>query len=306
MRDMVTCFSEHAIRISETTCSSYINHDHHSNITPSIPNTLTYLYKTTLNSNPNTLLITITWSKNPLGHGDLTINFGENPSNSFKLNTFSRLFRKKKGQKLLDFDSSKINIYWDFSLANYNSGPEPVNGYYVLLVADPDIILLSLGDLAEEAVTKRLKNDYNQYKLLSKSVLISQREYYTGNNTLYSTKVQFCDSGISHEIVIRCSEDHDKIKQPVLYVSIDKRTVIKIRRLQWNFRGNQTVFVDGLLVDLMWDVHDWFYNPFSGSAVFLFKTRSGGESRLWLEDKFGQKDQEKVDFSLIIYASKNN
>ncbi|KAL7145351.1 hypothetical protein ABFS83_07G076600 [Erythranthe nasuta] len=51
----------------------------------------------------------------------------------------------------------------------------------------------------------------------------------------------------------------------------------------------------------MWDVFDWFYNPGApGNAVFMFRTMSGLDSRLWLEEK----DLDKVDFSFIIYAYK--
>ncbi|PPD77573.1 hypothetical protein GOBAR_DD25513 [Gossypium barbadense] len=111
--------------------------------------------------------------------------------------------------------------------------------------------------------------------------------------------------GISHDILIRCSGEHGDLKHPVLSVCIDNKTVIRVKRLQWNFRGNQTIFVDGLLVDLMWDVHDWFFNPTAGSAVFMFRTRSGLDSRLWLEEKWVHKDEDKVEFSLLIYACKN-
>lgn len=298
MRDMVTCFSDHAVRISETTCSSYaqINQNQNLNLlTPSsIQNAVVCVYKTP------SFVITVTWCRNQLGQGGLSISFGDDPSTtSFKLNSFSRLFRKKKGQKSFEIDSSKIEVFWDLSWASYQSGPEPIDGYYVLVVVDSELGL-ALGDLAHEAAAKRIKP-----KSWPKSELVSRREHYSGNAGVYSTKAQFCDSGLTHDIVIRCSEDHDKLKQPVLCVSIDKRTVMKIRRLQWNFRGNQTVFVDGLLVDLMWDVHDWFFNPVSGNAIFMFKTRSGTDSRLWLEEKLEQKDQDSVDFSLMIYASKN-
>ncbi|KAK2989987.1 hypothetical protein RJ640_023909 [Escallonia rubra] len=44
---------------------------------------------------------------------------------------------------------------------------------------------------------------------------------------------------------------------------------------QWKFRRNQSIFVDGLLVDLMWDVHDWFCNRSSGDSTFM----SGQEVR---------------------------
>lgn len=229
------------------------------------------------------------------------MNFGDEPSSTppFRLNTNSRLFRKKKGSKLMESNNSNIEVFWDLSNAKYDTGPEPVDGFYVLVMVDSEIGLI-LGDMAEEAVTRRFKTATS----LAKVSLISRREHCSGN-TVYSTKAQFCDTGIAHDILIRCSGENDGLRSPVLSVSIDKKTVIRVKRLQWNFRGNQIIFVDNLLVDLMWDVHDWFFSPASGYAVFMFRTRSGMDSRLWLEEKLVQKDQDRVEFSLLIYACKN-
>ncbi|GAB4824749.1 hypothetical protein Ancab_007613 [Ancistrocladus abbreviatus] len=246
------------------------------------------------------LLVSLTWCKNHTGQQGLSISFGDEPSTSFKLNTVSRLFRKKKGSKSFEFNDSKIDILWDLSAATYESGPEPVDGYFLLLVVDSEIGL-TLGDFTQEAASKKLKNGTS----MAKFTLVSRREYYSGN-ALYSTKAQFSDTGIAHDILIRFSIENGGLKQPVLLVSIDKKTVMRVKRLHWNFRGNQTIFVDGLLVDLLWDVHDWFFNPTSGFAVFMFKTRSGLDSRLWLEEKIAQKDQDCVEFSLLIHASKSS
>ncbi|KAG5527200.1 hypothetical protein RHGRI_028188 [Rhododendron griersonianum] len=44
----------------------------------------------------------------------------------------------------------------------------------------------------------------------------------------------------------------------------------------------------------------------AGFGVFMFRRRSGTESRLWLEAKVGRKEmleKEKMEFSLVIYAS---
>lgn len=197
----------------------------------------------------------------------------------------------------MESGNSSIEVLWDLSNAKYDTGPEPVDGFYVLVMVDSEIGLI-LGDMAEEAATKKFKTTAADVSL------ISRREHCSGNN-LYSTKAQFSDTGIAHDIVIRCSGETEGVRTPVLSVIIDKKTVIRVKRLQWNFRGNQTIFVDNLLVDLMWDVHDWFFNPASGYAVFMFRTRSGLDSRLWLEEKLVQKDQERLEFSLLIYACKS-
>lgn len=298
MRDIASCFSEYSVNVSNPSCSSYSNNACLSpSLIPSIQNAVTCVYKISLSSKKQ-LLIAVNWCKNHLGQG-LSINLGDDPSAALKLNTNSRLFRKKKGSKLLESDNSKIEVFWDLSAAKYNStGPEPVEGFYVLVVVDSEIGLL-LGDMAEEAATRKLKTGAP----VAKTSLVSKREHCSGN-TLYSTKAKFCDTGTTHDIVIKCSGENEALKHPVLSVSIDKKMVIRVKRLQWNFRGNQTIFVDGLLVDLMWDVHDWFFNPASGYAVFMFRTRSGLDSRLWLEEKLLQKD--RFEFSLLIYARKSS
>ncbi|XVE59522.1 hypothetical protein DITRI_Ditri05aG0052600 [Diplodiscus trichospermus] len=299
MRDIVSCFSENAVHVSHSSCSSYSSNACISpSLVPSVLNEVTGIYKVIL-STQKQLLIKVTWCRNQTGQG-LSINFGDDdPSKCFKLNTNLRFFRKKKGSKVIESDHSKIEVFWDLSTAKYDAGPEPVDGFYVLVMVDSEIGLI-LGDMSEEAVTKKFKTTTT----VAKVSLVSRQEHCSGH-TLYITKAQFCDTGIVHDILIRCSGEHEGLKHPVLSVCIDKKTVIRVKRLQWNFRGNQTIFVDGLLVDLMWDVHDWFFNPATGSAVFMFRKRSGLDSRLWLEEKLAQKDQDSVGFSLLIYACKN-
>ncbi|MBA0739878.1 hypothetical protein Gogos_013106 [Gossypium gossypioides] len=298
MRDIVSCFSENAVNVSHSSCSSYSSNACIApSLAASVQNAVTGVYRLIL-STQKQLLIRVTWCKNHTGQG-LSINIGDDPSTSFKLNTNLRFFRKKKGNKVIESDHSKIEVFWDLSTAKYDTGPEPVDGFYVLVMVDSEIGLV-LGDMAEETVTKKFKNATP----VAKVSLISRQEHCSGT-TLYSTKAQFCDTGILHDILIRCSGEHEGLKHPVLSVCIDKKTVIRVKRLQWNFRGNQTIFVDGLLVDLMWDAYDWFFNPVTGSAVFLFRTRSGLDSRLWLEEKLVQKDQDRVEFSLLIHACKN-
>ncbi|CAH8361254.1 unnamed protein product [Eruca vesicaria subsp. sativa] len=324
MRDLVSCFSEnsinvtHPLSLSTSSCSNYntSNACISPSLIPSIQTSITSIYRITLQSKH--LIIKVTWCNkiNPSQFNNgLSISVSsadQNPSMSLKLNTSSRFFRKKKGNKSVDSDLGKIEVFWDLSSAKYDSimcGPEPIQGFYVIVLVDAQLGLL-LGDSSEETLRKKGFS----FGFDSGKSLISRQEHFSGNS-FYSTKAKFVESGDAHEIVIRCSaEKTEGLKQssthnhhsPVLSVCIDKKTVTKVKRLQWNFRGNQTIFVDGLLVDLMWDVHDWFFsNPEGcGKAVFMFRTRNGldSSSRLWLEEKMVQKDE--VDFSLLIYACK--
>ncbi|KAE8729414.1 Phosphoglycerate/bisphosphoglycerate mutase family protein isoform 1 [Hibiscus syriacus] len=292
MRDIVSCFSENAVNVSQPPP----RHSFSSQV-PSVQNAVAAIYKVIL-STQKLFFIKLTWCNNHAGQS-LSINFNDDPSPCFKLNTNLRFFRKMKGYKAVESDHSNIEIFWDLSAAKYNTGPEPVHGFYVIVMVDSEIGLM-VGDMAEEEINKKLKTTIP----VAKISLISRQEHCSGN-TLYSTKAQFNETGIPHDILIRCSGEHEGLKDPVLSVWIDDKTVIWVKRLRWNFRGNQTIFVDGLLVDLMWDVHDWFFNPAASSAVFMFRTRSELDSRLWLEEKLEQKDEDRVEFSLLICACKN-
>ncbi|PON75256.1 hypothetical protein TorRG33x02_245460 [Trema orientale] len=304
MRDIVSCFSENAVNVSHPSCSSYSNTACITpSLTPSVQNAVASIHRVLLSQTQKQVLVKVTWCRNNSVQG-LSITFGDDPLSTFKLNINSRLFRKKKGSKIFDSHDSKIELFWDLSNAKFENGPEPIDGFYVLAMFDSEIGLV-LGDMAEDFIAKKLKSK----NPVAKTALISRQEHCSGN-TLYSTKAQFCETGVLHEVLIKCSVENEGFKgNPVLMVSIDKKVVIRVKRLQWNFRGNQTIFVDGLLVDLLWDVHDWFFNPASGYAVFMFRTRSGLDSRLWLEEKLmaqNKDQQEKAEFSLLIYACKSS
>ncbi|KAL5545922.1 hypothetical protein UlMin_005609 [Ulmus minor] len=276
MRSLATCYNEHAIKVSDL---AYLN----PKLRPSIPNEVTCIYKTNL-SNQKQFLITLTWCNNLTGHG-LGIRIGE-------YNSKFMLLPKNKGFESFQSGGLEIEIFWDFSAAKYDGGPEPINGFFVKVLADSEVCLL-LGDQENEEE----KTNFS---------LVSRSENFSGNS-VFSTKAQFCEKGISHEIVIKCGREEEGSKGPVLSVFIDRKLVFEVKRLRWNFRGNQAIFLDGLLVDMMWDVHDWFFNSTPGSAVFMFRTRSALNNRLWLEQTvFDQKKgQQGPEFSLFIRACKN-
>ncbi|KAE9616733.1 hypothetical protein Lalb_Chr03g0027941 [Lupinus albus] len=283
MRDIVSCFSENSVNVyHSSSCSSYSKNPCISPIlTPSTQNSVSNVYKIVL-SNLKQLLITVTWCKSHSNQG-LSISFGDNnhdPSVSapFRLNTNSRFFRKKKGSKFLElYDESKVEVFWDLSNAKYEAGSEPVEGFYVVVMVDSEIGLVIGDNMAEETFFNKFKTRTTH---IAKVSLLSRREHCSGN-TLYTTKTQFCDTGTFHDVMIKCSVENEgglmnSSSTPVLSVCIDKKTVIRVKRLQWNFR------------------------------VFMFRTRSGLDSRLWLEEKTAHKDKDIVEFSLFIYASKSS
>ncbi|GAV88415.1 DUF868 domain-containing protein [Cephalotus follicularis] len=299
MRSIATCSSEHAIRVSDSYCSGPSNKAYHSpTLNPSVPNSVTCIYKVKLSSQKQ-LLITLTWCNMHLGQG-LTISIGDNKSSPSKSNANSQQLKNNKGTTAFQSCYSDIEVFWDLSIARYENGPEPSSAFNVIVLVDSQISLL-LGDMNEEPYVKKLTLEFP----LARVSLVCRSEQYSGA-AIYSTKAQFCDEGIKHDILIKCCGDEEGSRNPVLSVCVDKKVVFQVKRLRWNFRGNQTIFLDGLLVDMMWDVHGWFFKEVaSGSAVFMFRTRSGLDSRLWLEEKVLEHKEKKIDeFSLLICACK--
>ncbi|KAK4764902.1 hypothetical protein SAY86_025992 [Trapa natans] len=313
MRDIVSCFSESSVSVSQSACTSYSSNACISPaLTPSVRNSVTSLYRTVLSSQKQ-LLITVRWLRIHAAGHSLTIEFGtDDPPPSFKLNTSPRLLRKKKGNKQVELPSPspsghpRIEVFWDLSNARFDGGPEPADNFYVVVVVDSEIALI-LGDITEEAALKRFKPETEATKFR----LISRREDCSGSS-VYSTRARFGPGSPAHDITIRFAGENERLKHPALVVYVDRRVAMQAKRLMWNFRGNQMIFIDGLLVDLMWDLHDWLFRPpGSGSAVFMFRTRSGLDSRLWLEENLlpakeevNNNNNNRAEFSLLIRARK--
>ncbi|TYJ50675.1 hypothetical protein E1A91_A01G225900v1 [Gossypium mustelinum] len=286
MRSITSCYIEKAIKVSDSYCSwpsinqAYISPNH----VPSTPNTITCIYKA--KTSPQThLFITLTWCNISQG---LSIKVSDN------LNRISESYHLKnnKGNKGFKACNSEIEVIWDVSNAEFiNGSPEPNSKYSLIVLVDSRICFI-LGDNIDEQHEKA-DPSFN---------LISRTETFIAN-TVYSTKARFCESGLAHDILIKCCNGGE------LCVSIDKKEVFQVKRLKWNFRGNQIIFLDGLLVDMMWDLHDWVFKQTNGRAVFMFRTRSGFDSRLWLEEKSGCLEHSDKgrghEFSLLICACKN-
>lgn len=205
------------------------------------------------------------------------------------------LLPKKKGSKSLDaVDSGKVDVFWDFTAAKFGPGPEPLEGFYVGVVFDLEMILL-LGDLHKDAYRKS-----NAKPPPWNAVFTAKKEHVLGKG-VFCSRAQFFDNGKIHDIAIEC--ETTRLKDPGLEIHIDRKKVLSIKHLTWKFRGNQTIVVDGLPVDVLWDVHSWLFGSSVGSAVFLFQTQDSGEKLLpWSHTDPEEGHLQGVGFSLILYA----
>lgn len=167
------------------------------------------------------------------------------------------MFWTKYGSKKLD---SNARILWDLSKARFGSGPEPHSGFYIAVVVDNEMTLL-VGDSTEEAYAKS-----KAQKPESPQALILKREHVIAKK-IYTTKARF--GGKMREIQIDCGYNDDTR----LSFSVDNQKVLQIKRLKWKFRGNERIEVDGVPVQISWDVYNWLFEKDNddGRAVFMFR-----------------------------------
>ncbi|XP_073042139.1 uncharacterized protein [Primulina eburnea] len=297
MKNISICYSEHAIKVSNSYCSGSSNKDFISSIlTHSIQTAVTCIYRVKA-SNQREFFVRLRWLDR-LNNKGFAFGICDHPLSLDRISKNSRILRKSRGTEAFKSCDSAIEIYWDFSQAKFESGPEPINRFYLVTILDSEVGLI-LGDMEQEILG--IKERVSPTKI-GESALVSRSESFSGD-AVYSTRAKFCETGTWHDVLIKCFGDDGVTlrKNPALYVYMDKKMVIEVKRLRWNFRGNQTIFLDGLLVDLMWDVHDWIFRPCLGCGVFMFRTRSELDSRLWLEEK----SFEQNGFSLLISVCKN-
>ncbi|XVE53558.1 hypothetical protein DITRI_Ditri03aG0012600 [Diplodiscus trichospermus] len=240
----------------------------------------TSLYRTNLG------LFSLTWSRTFLGHSlhlHLHPSSNYSPSSPLSLSTslsFSTLhfhlhikpfiFWKKRGYKKLSSAAvPNVQVFWDLSSAKFRSGPEPQSGFYIAVVVDGEMTLLA-GDSTKEAYarTRAQKPGRSQ-------ALVLRREHVFGNK-VYNTEARF--GGKSREISIDCRVNEDA----KLCISVDNKRVLQIKRLKWKFRGNERIEVDGVSIQVSWDVYNWLFDQDlnNGHAVFMFKFDNEGSEIL--------------------------
>ncbi|PAN14561.1 hypothetical protein PAHAL_2G419800 [Panicum hallii] len=281
MRDFASCLSHGAVQVAQSSSSGG-------------QNMVQCAYLARLRG--KTCRVTVTWSKVAMGQA-LAIAIHDYSNRCLcKTEVKPWLFSKMKGSKVMELDGGNVEVIWDLSSAKFAAGPEPVEGFHVALVHDLEAVLV-LGDLRKEE--HQVLSDASH----SDAVMIARKEHIYAKK-VYSAKARFVDIGQLHHISIEC--DTAGVRDPSLEIKIDKKKVLQVKRLAWRFRGNQTIYVDGLPVEVLWDVHDWLFTSSSGCAVFLFQ--SGQSMEKFLLRTCSQNGKEarthRLGFTLILNAWK--
>lgn len=243
-------------------------------------------------------MITVTWTKNLMGQC-VTVGVDDSCNRSLcKVEIKPWLFTKRKGSKSLEAYACSIDVFWDLSSAKFGSSPEPLGGFYVGIVVDKEMVLL-LGDMKKEAFKKTNAAPSSSLGAL----FIAKKEHVFGKRT-FATKAQFSGDGKTHDLVIECDTS---ISDPCLIVRVDGKTLMQVQRLHWKFRGNDTIIVNRISVEVLWDVHSWFFGmPSSpGNAVFMFRTCQSVEKTWSFTQVPTSSKSQSFGFSLILYAWKN-
>ncbi|PIA58343.1 hypothetical protein AQUCO_00500340v1, partial [Aquilegia coerulea] len=233
--------------------------------------------------------VTAVWCKNLINHSlTITVDCPGNENHyTCKIDFKPWHFWTKKGFKPFDVEGKRVDIFWDLRSAKFSGSPEPYMDYYVAMVFDEEVVVL-LGDYKKKAY-KRTKSRPS----LIDAVLVYKKENVFGKKC-FSTRAKFDQRKKDHDIVVENSLLGPR--EPEMWISIDGIVLIHITNLQWKFRGNETVLVNKMPIQVYWDVHDWLFSTPSGHGLFIFKP-GAPES---LEDKYAAKEK----FSLFLYAWK--
>ncbi|MCO5596428.1 hypothetical protein L7F22_050491 [Adiantum nelumboides] len=223
--------------------------------------------------------VSITWCKSLLGQGFSVSVDDPHVQYVCKIDMKPWRFWKKQGSKCVHVDGKTFEVFWDLSDAKYTYGPEPCQRFFMALLCNREIVLL-LGDMHREAYKKTKLGS----AVMVLATLLSRKEHLFGKK-VYHTRAQFEESGSMHEISIECHVGVDA-KDPWLCVRVDKQAMVHIDQLMWKFRGNQMIRVDGLQIEVLWDAHNWLFNPSTACAVFMFHTW-GSKQKPWLGDMPG-------------------
>nr|AFK46289.1 unknown [Lotus japonicus] len=166
MKEFPSCFGENGVQVVDSSSSS---------TTRGAQNVVTCIYQCKLQG--RSCLITVSWTKYLMGQG-LSVGIDELGNHCLcKVDIKPWLFQRRKGSKNLGVEYGKIDILWDLSSAKFGSGPEPLEGFYVAVLFNKEMVLL-LGDLKKEACKKIEHHRVNAH--FDHAIFLAKREHIFG------------------------------------------------------------------------------------------------------------------------------
>ncbi|KAK3122406.1 hypothetical protein QOZ80_8BG0669150 [Eleusine coracana subsp. coracana] len=306
MREQLSCFGDSSVGVATSVSGG-------GALDRALQAATTSVYRAALPSSSSSsssgkemLIIRVTWTRSAAGAPGLAVAFDEqeqgdlSPSSSSasrkKKNKSQQqqqlVLQKRRGSRsLVTGGGTVVGVHWDTAEAKYTSTAEPDGGeYYLAVVADGALALLLGSGRAARQLTRRhgffIGSDGFS---IGSAALVSRREQVrVGGSTAaaaHVTRCRFSEGGEEHEVAVHTSPRRRRTGEEVVWVSIDGEKVAEVRRVGWGFRGNRAaVLPDGEIVDVMWDVHDWWFGGNGGNngAQFMVRARAEKEGRLWM------------------------
>ncbi|CAD6245652.1 unnamed protein product [Miscanthus lutarioriparius] len=270
----------------------------------------TSVYRALLSSGKE-MLVRVTWTRSAPGAPGVAVAFDDGGANSSDAPKTSPppartrpvllLYKRRGSRSLVTGAGTAVGVHWDTAEAKYASGsssPEPERDYCLAVVADAELALLLGSGGAARELSRRLGLAPGGARA---ALLVSRRMQLRCAAAAHVTRCRFREGGDEHEVAVHACRGGGEEE---LRVTIDGEKVAEVRRVGWGFRGNRTaVLANGEVVDVMWDVHDWWFGGRGGSAgsgaQFMVKARAE-EGRLWMADDTAARGQSPGGFFLHV------
>lgn len=278
----------------------------------------TSVYRAALSSGKE-VLVRVTWTRSAAGEAGVAVAFdfddsgggggsdAPKPSPARTRPPVLLLHKRRGSRSLVTGAGTAVGVHWDTADAKYpsSSSPEPERDYCLAVVADAELaLLLGAGGAARE-LSRRLGFAVAPGARAAPALLVSRREQLrcaAAGAAAHVTRCRFREGGDEHEVAVHaCRGGEGELR-----VTIDGEKVTEVRRVGWGFRGNRAaVLPDGKVVDVMWDVHDWWFGGRGGGsagsgAQFMVKARTEKEGRLWMADDTAATEQSPGGFFLHV------
>uniref|UniRef100_A0A2C9UPA2 DUF868 domain-containing protein n=1 Tax=Manihot esculenta TaxID=3983 RepID=A0A2C9UPA2_MANES len=186
---------------------------------------------------------------------------------SCKIDLKPWFFWSKKGSKSFDLEGCHIDIHWDLRSTRFFGSPKLCSDYYVALVSDGEVVLLTKA----------------------RPAFVDPTLFYKKENVFakkaFTMRAKFNEKKQEHDVVVESSTTGPK--DPEMWISIDGILVIHVKKLQWKFRGNQTVMVNKQQLQVLWDVHGWLFNsPGAGHGSSADKDGSSQATNYDISERY--------------------